>query len=308
MIPLTHISHYALRVADVERSIRFYSNVVGIDLTERRSNGTAYMRRGPDHHVLALYPSNYREPLDPKMTGLLGLDHVAFAVPDRSAVNDAARILKDAGARLLGGPTEWDEPGGPYAARFTDPDGNRIEICTAMARVIGTEIPHVAKPTGFGHLILHVQDPSETVNFYTDVLGFRVSDWVADFFVFLRCNPDHHAVGLIDGPAPSMNHAGFEVADIEAVKNAADIAWKNGVKSFWGIGRHGPGHNLFVYYPDPDGNVIEIFAELDRIHDEENYRPQTWSPEEAACVWTNHITERFVKGVQSVGSAVNRLG
>ena len=47
MIPLSHLSHHALRVADVERSIRFYRDVVGIDLTERGPDGTAYMRRAP---------------------------------------------------------------------------------------------------------------------------------------------------------------------------------------------------------------------------------------------------------------------
>ena len=68
MIPLSHLSHHALRVADVERSIRFYRNIVGIDLTERGPDGTAYMRRGPSHHALALYPSGYADPADPEMT------------------------------------------------------------------------------------------------------------------------------------------------------------------------------------------------------------------------------------------------
>ncbi|MDP6484797.1 MAG: VOC family protein [Nitrospinota bacterium] len=103
MIPLTGISHHALRVKDVERSIRFYLNIVEIELTERGKDGAAYMRHGADHHVLALHPQDHADPADPEMTGRMGLDHVAFAVPDRSAVDDAARILKDAGARVLGG-------------------------------------------------------------------------------------------------------------------------------------------------------------------------------------------------------------
>ena len=101
MIPLTHLSHYALRVADVERSIAFYLNVVGIDLTERRPDGTAYLRRGPDHHCLALYPLDHAQSHDPEMAGRPGLDHAAFAVPDREDVDGAARALKDAGARVI---------------------------------------------------------------------------------------------------------------------------------------------------------------------------------------------------------------
>ena len=55
MIPLTHVRYYALRVEDVERSINFYLNVVGIDITERCSD----VRRGADHHCLALYPMDF---------------------------------------------------------------------------------------------------------------------------------------------------------------------------------------------------------------------------------------------------------
>lgn len=307
MIPLTHLSHYALRVADVERSIAFYLNVVGIDLTERRPDGTAYLRRGPDHHCLALYPLDHAQSHDPEMAGRPGLDHAAFAVPDREDVDGAARALKDAGARVITGPAELDEPGSPYAVRLADPDGNRIEVCTNMAEWIGPEIPHAAKPVKLGHVNFHVKDLRKTLGFYTDVLGFQVSDWIADFFVFLRCNPDHHATALVEGPAPSMNHMAFEVETVEDMKNAADILWKNGVKTLWGLGRHGPGHNLFIYYPDPDGNVVEIFAELDRIYDDENYRPLRWDPEGASCVWTNQIPEAFVEATQAVGKSANAM-
>ena len=41
-------------------------------------------------------------------------------------------------------------------------------------------------------------DVKKASDFYCDVLGFRVSDWMADFFVFLRCSPDHHTINLVD--------------------------------------------------------------------------------------------------------------
>jgi catechol 2,3-dioxygenase-like lactoylglutathione lyase family enzyme len=239
------------------------------------------------------------------MKGRPGLDHVAFAVPGRSAVDEAAHILKDAGARILLGPVELDEPGAPYAIRFCGPEGNRLEICASMQEWVGPENPHVAKPTKLGHVLLHSENPGKTVSFYTDVLGLRISDWVEDFFVFLRCGPDHHTTGLTRGPAPSMHHAGYEVTDIEAIKRSADIAWKNDVKSIWGIGRHGLGHNLFIFYPDPDGNIIEIFAELDQIHDEKNYKPLVWTDEDKHGIWNLRIPEGFFEGVRAVGKKAN---
>ena len=69
MTPLAHVSHYALRVEDVERSINFYLNVEGIDITERCSDGSAYIRRGADHHCLALYPMDSKQSHDPETSG-----------------------------------------------------------------------------------------------------------------------------------------------------------------------------------------------------------------------------------------------
>ncbi len=220
----------------------------------------------------------------------------------------AAKVLKDAGARILAGPAEWDGPGSPYGIRFCDPDGNRIEICADMREWIGPENPHAAKPTKLGHVYLHVGNPARTLGFFTDVLGFHVTDWIADFFIFITCNSDHHVSALVEGPGPSMNHAGFEVEDAAAMVRAADISWKNGVETLWGLGRHGPGHNLFIYYPDPDGNVIEIFAEMDRIHDFDNYKPLQWNPEDAGCVRTRHITQKFTEGAAMVGKRANAGG
>ena len=57
-----------------------------------------------------------------------------------------------------------------------------------------------------------------------------------------------------------------------------DHLGKNGFRLHWGPGRHGPGHNLFTYHKDPDGNTIELFTQLDIIHDEAKgyWEPRPW--------------------------------
>lgn len=287
------LGHYALRVKDLERSVQFYTQVVGLDLTE--GGECAYLRRGRDHHVLALYPIGYRNPLDPGSPEAPGLDHVAFAVPDARALGEAAQGLKAHGVAILFGPDEVDEPGHPVTLRFLDPEGYRVEVFARMDQVVGPERPHAVKPQKLGHIILHATDVQRQFRFYTEVLGFKLSDWVADFFVFLRCNPDHHALGFVSGKRPRLNHAAFEVRNIEEMKNAADLCWKEGTVISWGLGRHGPGHNLFIYYNDPEGNTIEIFSELDQIHDDATYRPLVWPPDVAADVWSRSIPERFIR-------------
>jgi len=238
MIYLDGISQLALRTADVERSVQFYLNSLGIDLTERDQDGSAYLRRGPKHHCITLYPLEYELPNDSETTGRLGFDHVGFEVSDRSAVDDAARTLEDAGARILRGPGVLNEPGSPYAVWFCDHDGNPSEICAGMEDWPEPEIAQAAKPLRLGHVNFHVRDPKESVGFYTEVLGIQALDWIRDFFVFLKCpgDLDHHHSALVKNPevAPSLNHAAFEVRDFEALKTVADVMWKKDVRILWG--------------------------------------------------------------------------
>ena len=56
-----------------------------------------------------------------------------------------------------------------------------------------------------------VQDVQATCDFYERVLGFKVSDWNGDFFVFMRCNPDHHTVNFVRGKTTRMHHIAFEL-------------------------------------------------------------------------------------------------
>ena len=88
---------------------------------------------------------------------------------------------------------------------------------------------------------------------------------VGDFFVFMRCNADHHAINLLQSDKRSgLFHVAFEMRDIAHLKEILDTLAARQIKLMWGPGRHGPGHNIFTYHRDPDGNIIEIFTELDR--------------------------------------------
>jgi Glyoxalase/Bleomycin resistance protein/Dioxygenase superfamily len=75
-----------------------------------------------------------------------------------------------------------------------------------------------------------------------------------------------------------MNHIAFELRDWSHMQSACDFLAVNGYPLTWGPGRHGPGHNLFCYHKNPDGHVVELFAELDRMHDESlgYFEPRPW--------------------------------
>ena len=110
------------------------------------------------------------------------------------------------------------------------------------------------------------------------MLGFRVSDWIQDWFVFMRCGPDHHTVNFVRGKRTHMHHIAFELKDWAQILAACDFLGGKNIPLIWGPGRHGPGHNIYTYHRNPDDQIIELFAELDKMLDEElgYFEPRPW--------------------------------
>jgi catechol 2,3-dioxygenase-like lactoylglutathione lyase family enzyme len=132
-------------------------------------------------------------------------------------------------------------------------------------------------PHRLGHVAFFVKDVKKVTGFYCDVLGFRESDWMADFFSFLRCGPDHHTINLMETGSNRHFHTAFELRDWAHLQTACDYLSLNGYKLLWGPGRHGIGHNLFAYHRSPAGLITETFAELDRMNEELGYfEPRPW--------------------------------
>ena len=125
------------------------------------------------------------------------------------------------------------------------------------------------RPTKLGHVAALTPSLEPMQEFYQDLLGFRWSDTIEDFFVFLRCNADHHAANfLASQKKQSMHHVAYEMRDPNHLISMLDHMAKQNYPLHWGPGRHGPGHNLFTYHRDPDGNTVELFTQIDVIHDE----------------------------------------
>ena len=140
-----------------------------------------------------------------------------------------------------------------------------------------------------GHVVLMVQDLERAVEFYTQILGFRVSDvyppsMVPGRMVFMRCANDHHGVALVGGAATpgnsnELNHMAFEVATIDEVFRARDHLEQNGVKISY-QGRRRAGCQIAVEFFDPDNHMLEIYYAIDQIGTNESSRPpEDWCEE-----------------------------
>ncbi|HYG62326.1 MAG TPA: VOC family protein [Thermoanaerobaculia bacterium] len=117
------IGHVHLRVADLERALRFYCGVLGFELTQRMGQGAAFISAGGYHHHLGLNTWESRGG-PPPAPGTTGLYHLAILYPERRLLADALRRLIEAGIPLDG----VADHGVSEALYLSDPDGNGVEL------------------------------------------------------------------------------------------------------------------------------------------------------------------------------------
>jgi catechol 2,3-dioxygenase-like lactoylglutathione lyase family enzyme len=183
------------------------------------------------------------------------------------------------------------QPNIPDLLRFEDPKGTAIEVFREHVTSGHGYQRQGIVPNKLGHVAFNVTDVRAAVDFYCQVLGFRESDWMGDFFAFLRCGPDHHTINLVAGERAKMHHIAFELRDWAHVKDACDLLAGERIPLVWGPVRHGIGHNISTYHRNADGQIIELFTELDRINDEdlgwwEPRRVHQESPQKGK-IWTD---------------------
>ena len=134
-----------------------------------------------------------------------------------------------------------------------------------------------------GHVVLNCSDVARSARFYTEILGFEISDVYPDHMVpggmvFMRFNEDHHGVALVgsmkgDSPNVELNHMAFEVASLDEVILARNHLKKHGVRVDF-EGRRRAGVQIAVEFLDPDGHHLEIYWGLDRVGADGRVRPQ----------------------------------
>jgi catechol 2,3-dioxygenase-like lactoylglutathione lyase family enzyme len=169
-------------------------------------------------------------------------------------------------------------PGIGKVLAFDDPKGTTIELFTEWQYLGAHHQVFGAGPLKLGHIAHVVEDPKAMADFYCRVLGFRVSDWIEDWFVFLRCNSDHHTVNFTRGPKTEMHHIAFEMKDFAHIQNACELLALRKMPINWGPVRHGPGHNVAIYHRNADDQRVEFYIELDQMKNEDlgYFDPRPW--------------------------------
>lgn len=267
MSRVTDIRYVAYGVEDFDAERRFYAEDWGLEEVQA-GDGMAWFKTqgGDEHHVVRLHRSDTNH-----------VEVIALAADTREAVDALHRKIADAACRIVHDPAEIDAPAGGYGFRFFSPDGLPFEISSDVDRGGKRDIDRwEGIPIRISHIVLHSPDHQAAVRFFTDVLGFKVSDWLGDFMCFLRCNSAHHRLAVLPGP-PCLNHVAYDMLSADDMLRGVSHLKQRGIDIRWGPGRHTAGDNTFSYFVTPAGFTVEYTAELEEV-DFESHKPKVHEP------------------------------
>ena len=263
MIRVTKIAHASYETPDLDQQVEYYTDVMGLSLVAKEKD-TAYLASTVDHHSIVLRRGPQAQCV-----------RLGFQIPIEADLDAFDKQVSAHGVKTAR--KKDPEPSISEAVTFEDVKGTVMEVFKRDAFSHQKFQQKGVVPFKLGHVAFHCVDVKKVTKFYCDVLGFRESDWMGDFFSFLRCGPDHHTINLMGTGSNRHFHTAFELRDWSHMHDACDFLSVNGYKLIWGPGRHGIGHNLFAYHRAPNGLITETFAELDRMNEELGYfEPRPW--------------------------------
>jgi catechol-2,3-dioxygenase len=261
----THIGHLALRARDIDSSAGFLHDILGLRRTFV-ADGQIMLSCNEKHHEVQLLAGPTP-----------GVDHLGLEVEDERDLDTIRDRLISAGAQILS--EDAQEPGITCAIRAVGPFDLVFELYAAMDRE-PLSIEHYMPPLGrrLGHVSFAAPDCSEMQRFLEEVLDFRVTDTLGDRVAWLRGDHEHHGVALVNaGTSATLHHYAFQLENWGAIERYCDGLAFLGKRLAWGPGRHGPGRNLYTYLPDPDNTIVEGYADLLEVWDENTYEPIDWN-------------------------------
>ena len=265
-----YLHHLAFTSPDPEALARFYGDAM--DMAVIRASDEEWRCEGPRRRLI-LSPGPAKQ-----------LDYAGFACRNQTGLALLRARAEDRGILRKPGPSSLF---GEESFSVADPDGNRIcfGLAPAESRRDGLHAP-------VQHLTLASKDAEAFEAFYHGELGFEVTDRVrhADGTLatsFATSNHEHHTIACFKSDRAGMDHHSYEAGDWNTLRDWCDRFAGLRIRLTWGPGRHGPGNNLFAFIKDPDGNWIEVSAELEVIMG----RPaREWPPEERTLnLWGNAV-------------------
>ncbi|MEF2978431.1 VOC family protein [Subtercola sp. YIM 133946] len=287
---LSHLSHVRLSAPDVEASVRFYEEQVGVRVIHRDDTGV-YLRCWGDYYEFSLVIEQGDEP---------SLVSMSWRTSSAEALDEAARRIEDAGVT---GSWSDDHFGYGRAYTFTGPYGHTMELFWDVKTYKGEgefasvypdrperRSKHAVAPRQLDHVTVAASDVLGFAKWYSDVLGFRIMAHTvlehADINVFsvLTTNEKSHDLGVVldSSSRPGrVNHFAYWVDTREDLLQAADLLIENGTAIEYGPSIHGIGEQNFLYFRDPSTMRVEVNTGGYRNY-VPDWKPNTWRPSQGS--------------------------
>jgi 2,3-dihydroxy-p-cumate/2,3-dihydroxybenzoate 3,4-dioxygenase len=264
------LGYVALNVSNVERSLEFYRDFVGLTPADRALNGEHLLRCSARHHDVVLHE------------GEVGLRRVGWEMESAQDVEYIGAHLRSLDIETH--PVARDECealGVRDAFRITEPTtGTTFEYFHSFARATTPFVPTVAKIARLGHVVLFAADKAKSERFFLEQLNFRVSDRIDGGVTFMRCfpNPLHHSFALGASTENRLNHVNFMVTDMDDIGQAMWRMKKKQVPIVFGPGRHPPSGSVFLYFLEPDGMTLEYSFGMEEFPERDPREPRLLPP------------------------------
>jgi catechol 2,3-dioxygenase len=289
MVCVTGIRSIAVDVCALDEAAAFYSAVWRLEPVGEVGAVRTFRGTSAYHHILSLHRADRP-----------AIRRIVFGATDRDALVALHARVKASGAAAED-PHEWDASG--FGFGFKDPEGRNLAI--ACGGATHAAVPAPDRPHKVTHVNLNAGDYERSTRFMTEVLGLRLIDeTVRARFLHAAC-PDHFSLALVKHGNATLNHIAFDMPDLDSVMRGAGRMRDAGYPIEWGVGRHGPGNNVFAYFAGPEEIPLEYTSEVLQIDDTYVPRgPDFWKfPSGRSDQWgiTNPQTARLARIQQLFG-------
>ncbi len=282
MATIQEIMQVGVGMPDCERFANFARDVLGFPTTKSADGKITYVR--PDRYQHRIAARTAPEPV---------LNYIGFDVGGSDQLAEWERTLRAEGIDWRrGGREECVERHVADFIELKDPDGHPLALSYGFE--IDKEPVRYTRDLsvlGLGHVLLTVKDTQRSHDFYTGVLGFRLSDWILIDdnirLCFLRCNARHHSIAFAPcapGKSPRLQHVMLEVASLDDVMRTYHFLRIRKAPIGMGPGRHPNCQTVHVYVQTPGGFAVE-FGWGHRRLDDATYQPVVYPVGTPVDIW-----------------------
>jgi catechol 2,3-dioxygenase len=261
---IRQMGYVVVATPDPRGSARDLAQIVGLRITHE-SEEAAYLSSNAKACEVAFLSGQQR---GIRAVGLEAVNDAAIDEILARAKSDNLEILSD--IPLVNGVRR--------AVRIRTPFGPIIEVHTAVERdkeslPLLNDGRHVRR---LDHVNLRASDCRGFHDFATRFLGMKLSDRTTNYErAWYRAHDGfHHTIAA--APGEGIHHFGFDAYSVLDLAGVADNLVARGRALLWGVGRHGPGNNIFSYYVDPNGIVVEVSFGMERIENEDCHEAGIW--------------------------------